>query len=168
MSVRWSDSYIRFHLTEASGHVVVGSAILRRGEHLLCRSHLDELTQVHERGDVRDAGGLLEIVGDDGNTVFLTQTLQGLLDPQCRDRIERRGGLVEQDHFRLQGDGARDTQALLLTAGEAAAVFVQLILYLFPHGGVTQGGLDALAELAAGDTAREPQPEGDVVENGHG
>jgi hypothetical protein len=106
-------------------------------------------------------------VGDDGDTVFLAQTLQGLLDPQRRDRIERRGGLVEQDHFGLQGDGARDTQALLLTAGEAAAVFVQLVLHLFPHGGVAQGGLDALAQLAAGNTAREPQPERDVVENRH-
>src|ERR1700755_567661 len=41
-------------LAESPGDVIVRPAVLRRGKDLFRRSHLDELAQVHERGDVRD------------------------------------------------------------------------------------------------------------------
>jgi hypothetical protein len=41
------------------------------------------------------------------------------LDLAGRDRVQRRAGLVEQQHLGLDGDAARDAQALLLTAGQA-------------------------------------------------
>jgi hypothetical protein len=33
-----------------------------------------------------------------------------------RDRVERRARFVQENHFRLCGDGARNAQALLLAA----------------------------------------------------
>ena len=40
------------------------------------------------------------------------------LDAGGGDRIERRGGFVEQQDFRVGGQRARDAQALLLAAGQ--------------------------------------------------
>ena len=37
------------------------------------------------------------------------------------DRVERRGGLVHQDHVRLDGDRPRDAQPLRLPAGQGQA-----------------------------------------------
>src|SRR5487761_394992 len=149
-------------------HVVFGFAVAGRGEYLLCRPELHQFPHVHERRYVRHAGRLLQVVRNDGDTVPLPQALQGLLDAQGRDRIERRGRLVEQDHFRLERYGTRDTQPLLLAAGEAAPVLRELVLDLFPHRRIVQGLVHAIAQLSPADPPRETQAERDVFENRHG
>src|SRR5271155_4839724 len=72
--------------TESPGDVIVGLAIRRRGEYLAGRADFNQFAQVHEPGDVGHAGGLLQIVRDDHDAIFLAQRLQGFLDAQGRNR----------------------------------------------------------------------------------
>ena len=75
--------------------------------------------EAEERGHLGDARGLLHVVRDDHDRVVALQLVHQVLDRLRRDRVERGGGLVEQDHLRLDRDRARDAEALLLAAGEA-------------------------------------------------
>src|SRR6266849_2896358 len=113
---------------EPAGDVVLGASIARRGENLVGLVEFDQLAKIHERGLVRNARGLLHVVGDDGDSVVLRQ----FLDLRGRDRIERRAWLVEQDHLGPHRDGAGDAKPLLLAAGQAEAAGVQLVLDLVP------------------------------------
>src|SRR6266853_1282525 len=61
---------------------------------------------------------LLHIVRYERNAIVRFQLGDQLLDALRRYRIERRGGLVEQQDLRLHRDGAGDAQALLLPAGQ--------------------------------------------------
>jgi hypothetical protein len=57
-----------------------------------------------------------------------------------------RARLVEQDHLGLHRDRAGDAQPLLLAAGQAQAIGVELVLDL---SAARRGAIDALVELAA-------------------
>ena len=81
----------------------------------------DQLAEVEEGGALRDARGLLHRVGDDDDGVAAAQLVDQFLDPRGGDRVERRAGLVHQDHFGIDRDGAGDAQALLLAAGQRGA-----------------------------------------------
>ena len=59
-----------------------------------------------------------------------------LLDALRAGRIERGGGLVEQQNFGLRRDRARDAEALLLPAGEGERARVQAVLDFVPQGGL--------------------------------
>jgi hypothetical protein len=58
-------------------------------------------------------------VGDDRDRVAPAQLVDQLLDPGGGDRIERRAGLVHQDHLGIDRDRPRDAQALLLAPERA-------------------------------------------------
>src|SRR5262245_22687255 len=105
------------HLPKATSDVVIGATFFRRRKEPLSRADLDQLSQVHERGDIRDPRGLLQVVRDDDDAELVAKVEQRLFDAQRRDRVERRGGLIEEDYLGLQRDRAGDAQALLLTAG---------------------------------------------------
>ena len=79
----------------------------------------DQLAEVEEGGALRHARGLLHVVGDDRDRVAAAKLVDQLLDLGGGDRIERRAGLVHQDHFGIDGDRAGDAQALLLAARQA-------------------------------------------------
>src|SRR6516162_309367 len=136
---------------EAAGDVVLGAPVRGRGEHLARGVELDQLAEIHEGGIIRDARRLLHVVGHDGDGVIVLELVDQLLDLGGGDRVERRAGLVEQDHFWLDHHGAGDAQALLLAAGEAEAVSVQLVLDLAPDRGPMQRQFDPLVELGARD-----------------
>ena len=70
-----------------------------------------------------------------------------VLDRGCRDRVERRGGLVEQHHIGLDRDRAGDAEALLLPAGEAERARLQAILDLVPERRAAQRALDSSVEV---------------------
>ena len=73
-----------------------------------------------------------ETVGDhDGGTAF-QRGAQRLLDGGLIGRVQRGGGLVEDDHPRLGDQQAGDRQALPLAAGEPVAAL--------PHHGVQPVG----------------------------
>ena len=80
------------------------------------------------------------------------------------DGVERRTGLVHQDHVRVHRDGARDAQALLLPAGEAGAGMVEAVLHLFPQARLADTLFHNLVELGlAARHAMNARAIGDVL-----
>ena len=78
-----------------------------------------------------------------------------------RDRVEGRGGLVEQQHVRFDRDRPGDAEPLLLAAGEAERAVLEPVLDLVPERRSAQRLLDPLVELVLQpEVARRP---GDVV-----
>src|SRR6476661_1333192 len=65
---------------EAAGDVVLGAPVARRREHVGSRTEFDQLAEIHERGEVGNAGGLLHIVSDDHNRIVALQFVDQLLD----------------------------------------------------------------------------------------
>ena len=116
---------------------------------------------------MRHAHRLLHVVGDDGDGVVAPQFVDQFLDLGGRDRIERRAGLVEQDHFRLDRHGAGDAQALLLAAGQAEAAGVELVLDLVPDRRAAQRLFDPLVHIGLAELLVEPDAEGDIVVDRH-
>ena len=82
------------------------------------------------------------------------------------DGIQRGTRLIEKQDFRFNGQGARDAQTLLLSAGKVVGGFVELILHFLPQGGVTETLLDDVGDGALG--AVDARTVGDVVKNGFG
>src|SRR6185312_8474361 len=119
-------------LPELPGHVIFGLALLGAREHLLRGAVLDELAEIEERREVADADRLLHVVGDDDDRVQLLELVDELLDLGGGDGIERRGRLVHEQHLRLDGERARDAQALLLSARQADGAVVEAILHFVP------------------------------------
>ena len=71
-----------------------------------------------------DLVGLLdgpEAVGDDERGAPLDQLGQGLLDQVLGLHVHRRGRVVQDEDARVEQQGARDGDALLLAAGEGHA-----------------------------------------------
>src|SRR5689334_17816982 len=121
---------------EAAGDVRLGGFLVRDAEDLLGGVHLDQATwlagagEVEERGVLGDSGGLLHVVGHDDDRVLLLELVDQVLDRGGGDRVEGGAGLVHQQDLGLDGDGAGDAEALLLTAGEAHAGLVEAVLDL--------------------------------------
>ena len=90
-----------YALTEPAGDILLGALVVGRGENLFRRAEFHQLAQIHEGGVVGRARGLLHIVGHDDDGVIVGQFVDQFLDLGGRNRIERRAGLVQQDHFRL-------------------------------------------------------------------
>src|SRR6185312_539636 len=148
---------------ETAGDVVLRALFARRGENLLGLVELDQFAEIHEGGLLGDAGGLLHVVSDDDDGVVGLQFVDQFLDLSGRQRIERRGRLVEQDDFGLYRHRASDAQALLLAAGKAEAAGVELVLDLVPQGRTFQRLFDAPVHLAPRQVFIEPYTEGDVL-----
>src|ERR1019366_7599015 len=152
---------------EPAGDVVLGTSIARRREDLVGLVEFDQLTEIHEGGLVRYTRGLLHVVGNDGDCIVLRQFLDQFLDLGGRNRIERRAGLVEQDHLGPHRDGAGDAEPLLLAAGQAEARGVQLVLDLVPQRAAAQRLFDAAVHLGSGNLLVEPDAERDVLIDRH-
>ncbi len=76
---------------------------------------------------------LLHVVGHDNDRAGGLQPKQKLLDLCGRHRIKRRAWLVEQKNFRVNRQGAGDTEPLLLAAGKSVRGFVKLIFHFIPR-----------------------------------
>ena len=81
---------------------------------------LDDLAEVHHGYAIGDVANEREVVRDEEvrqREVALQRLEQ--VDDLCADRhVERRDGLVEDDHLRVQRERAREADALPLPAGE--------------------------------------------------
>src|SRR5215217_4911293 len=151
---------------EAAGDVVLGAGLARVREDLFGRTDLDQLAEVEEGGALRHPGGLGHRVGDDDDAVLLAQIVDQLFDLGRGDGVQRRAGLVHQDHLGLDRDGAGDDQALLLTAGKAGAGLMQAVGDLVPEAGLLQRRLDdAFQLLLARGEAVDARAVGDVLED---
>src|SRR3954471_2454921 len=81
---------------------------------------LDDLPEVHHRDPVAHPPDDSEIVGDEEvrEPELLLQVLEQVEDLRLDRDVERRDGLVAHDQLRIQGECARDADALALPAGE--------------------------------------------------
>ena len=84
-----------------------------------------------------------------------------VLDLAGGDRVERRAGLVHQDHVGLDRQAARDAEPLLLAARHAEGVRLEAVLDLVPERAALQRALDDLVHVAL--HAEHARAEGDVV-----
>jgi hypothetical protein len=124
---------------------------------------------VEEGRALADAGGLGHRVGDDDDAVAFAQFVDQFLDLGRGDGVQGRAGLVHQDDFGLDRDGAGDDQTLLLTARQAGAGRVQAVGDLFPQAGALQRGLDDAVQFALLDgQAVDARAVGDVLVDGLG
>jgi hypothetical protein len=72
-----------------------------------------------------------------------------VLDARRRDRVERRGGLVHQDHVGLDRERSCNAEPLLLAARQRKRASLQPVLDLVPERGLLQRTVDPLIEVAA-------------------
>ena len=78
---------------------------------------------VEEVGAVGDGQGLVDVVvGDDHADVHRLEFGDDMLDVLDGDRVDAGEGFVEEDEFRVDGQGAGDFAAAALTAGELDAL----------------------------------------------
>ena len=85
-------------------------------------SALDDLAALDHQDGVGVHDGV-EAVGDDDGGAVLAEMLDRLLHGFFGFRIERRGGLVEQDDRRVADQRPRHRDALALAAGQLGAEF---------------------------------------------
>src|SRR5688572_8782186 len=109
----------RENSSEASGDIVFSLFLGRVGEDLSRQVIFNEFAQIEEGGEIRNAGRLLHIMGDDDNREVLFKRMDEVLDLGRGDRVECGGGLIHEKDLGLDGDGARDAQPLLLAAGQS-------------------------------------------------
>ena len=100
------------------------------GQHLLGRSHLYDPAVVHKDDHVGQIQGLLHVVGDkdDGLVQLLLQVAYLLLQGAAGHGVQGREGLIHQDDGGRGGQCPENADALLLTAGHLAGVFMGVLL----------------------------------------
>src|SRR5262245_7253667 len=126
----FSSAMAEFSLAETTGDVIFGQLLLRIREDFFGQACLDEAAQPEERGDLRDARRLLQVVGDDDDGVVGAELENQLLDSLGGNRIEGGRGLVHQQDLGPDGERARDAEALLLSARQRDRRLVQPVLDL--------------------------------------
>src|SRR5918999_233116 len=174
-SSAWSSSWkwvrvVAGTLADLAGDVGLRARIGRVGEDLLRVVELDDAAGAvlvlaeldgEERRLVRDTRRLLHVVRDDHDRVLPLQVQHEVLDLAGGDRVERRAGLVHQDHVGLDRQAAGDAESLLLAAGHAEGVGLEAVLHLVPQRRVVERALDDLVHAPL--HAEHARAEGDVV-----
>src|SRR5665213_767648 len=158
---------------ESTRDVVLGATVPGTVEQLAGSVDLDQLagaalTHEHEGGDIADPGSLLHVVGHDDDCHLIAEFPHQLLDSERRNGVEGGRGLVHEDDLRFDGQAARQTQTLLLAAGETKRGTLQSVLDLLPQAGALEGALHRLFEVAAAAPPLQTEAVGDVVEDRHG
>src|SRR5579864_8676251 len=153
---------------EAAGHVVFRLFSGRGLEDHGGAVELDEPPQKEKTGVVGDARGLLHVVRDDGDGATALEVEDQILDLGSSDGIERRAGLVEQQHLRVHRQRARDAQALLLAARQSVGRLVEFVFHFLPQRGPAEALLHRVAQGRAIGRAVDAQPIGHVLKNGFG
>src|SRR5215207_3152074 len=158
-------------LADLPGDVVLGALVLGVREALVrpvvlhdgARAVLAVVVELdgEERRHVRNARGLLHVVGDDDDRVVLLELEHQILDPPSGDRVEGRAGLVHQQDVGGGGERTRDAEALLLAAGHPERVRLEAVLDLVPQRAALEGALDDLVHVAL--HTHDARAEGDVV-----
>ena len=72
---------------------------------------LDETSEQEEAGRIGHAGGLLHVVRHDHDGALFLQRDEKVFDLRGGDGVERGTGLVEQQNFGVNGEGARNAQS---------------------------------------------------------
>ena len=95
----------------------------RLGKQHIRRSGFDNLPFIHEDHTISHLTGKAHFMGDNhhGHAGFC-QFFHQIENAANHFRIERRGCLIKQHHFRVHRQGAGNRHALLLTAGKLARI----------------------------------------------
>src|SRR3954471_16077113 len=143
-------SLTRGTLAEAAGDVVLRALLARVREDLRGLVHLDQAPRLADAVEIEEPGAvahprrLLHVVGDDHDRVLILELAYQVLDCQRGDRVERRAGLVHEEHLGFDGDRPGDAEPLLLTTGQAGPGLVQPSVDLLPEAGPPQRALDGV------------------------
>ncbi|MNZ94954.1 hypothetical protein D3C78_1140760 [compost metagenome] len=103
----------------------------------------------------------------DDHRVVVLQLGDQLFDLGRGNRIQGRAGLVEQQHFGLDRNAARNAQALLLAAGQARAALLQLVLDFIPQRCLAQRPFDAVVHVGGAEVFEQFDAKSDVVVDRH-
>ena len=133
--------------SDLAGEVLFGPFVFRCGEQGLRAAGFDQLAEVHKQRVVRDPRRLRHIVRYDNDRELFFQFEHQLFDAVRRDRVERRGRFVHQQHFGFQRDRAGDAQPLLLSAGEESSFAEQRIAHFAPESDARKARFDDLVLL---------------------
>src|SRR5208282_5632753 len=112
---------------KATGDIGFRAWVTRLGEELRSGTELDELASEQESGEIADAGGLLHVVGDSDDGAEIFQLDEELFDFGGADRIESGARFVEKKNFWFDGEGAGNTETLLLAAREFVGGLVEVV-----------------------------------------
>ena len=95
---------------------------------------LHHAAEVHDLDAIGETAHNIEVMGnhDVRETEIPLQVLQQVDDLRLHRHVERRHGLVTDDHARLHHDGTSDANALTLTAGKLVREAV-VVLGIEPH-----------------------------------
>ena len=98
----------------------LGVRVRRPVVDVLLRADLDDLAEIHHRDAVGDVPDEREVVRDEqiGEAEVALQRLEEVDDLRADRHVERRDGLVEDDHLRVEGERARESDPLALAARE--------------------------------------------------
>lgn len=161
------DCFIMF-LPEPSFDIILRALILRVHEQLGTLPKFHQLTLQKERSIIGNARRLRHVMRrDDDGDIFL-DLLQQALDARRDHRVQCRGGFIQHDHLRFEGQDARQAQALLLPTRKRTARVIQPVIHLFPQVRLVQcafhGRADGVLVLFSGHF----QPESYVLEDALG
>ena len=142
------------------GDIVVG----RRRYDLLGRADLHDPAVLHDGDAVADADRLIEIMGDENRRLLelVGQLHELILQLPADQRIKRGERLVHQQHLRIGGERARQSNTLLHPTGQLARKTI-LIAVEIDH---RQAALRHIPAARLRLTAHL-QRKGDVVAHGH-
>ena len=125
-----------------------GVGMLRIGKQRAARRELDDAAEIHHRDAMADVLDDREVVRDEeiGQAELRLQIHEQVDDLRLHRHVERRDRLVADDHLGLDGERARDPEALALSAGE----FVRILPHLVgPQADAREQPGDALGPLFA-------------------
>ena len=128
ISMRFGSRAVPGSGTAESSSCVYGCSGAR--EHLLDRAVLDDLARVHDEDVVGDVPRAREVVGDveERYAALLFELQHQVEDPDANRHVEHARRLVREQHGRLDGQGARDRDALALAAGELMRILRRDVL----------------------------------------
>src|SRR5437870_11825110 len=93
-------------------------------QQLVVCAALDDATTVEHQNETR-MRDRRQAVRDHEYGAAFEQTLDGLLDESLRFRVERRGGLVENQNRRIRKQSAGDRESLALSARQPCAALTE-------------------------------------------
>ena len=119
-------------VTRNDPYVIFRPLVLRRGENRFGISEFNQLAQQKKPGMIGHPRGLLHVMGDDHHRTLILETKHQLLDLGGGNRIQGRARFIQKQNFRIDSQRARNTEPLLLAAGERIRRIVQLVLHFIP------------------------------------
>ncbi len=101
--------------------------VAHRAEELLARRLLDDATGIHDVDSLGATGDNAHVVGDQQrrHSEALLEVVEHLQDLRLDRHVQRRGGLVGEQHLRLAGQRDRDHDALTQATGELVRVVAE-------------------------------------------